>query len=174
MGNYIDIQGQRFGRLVVLRKVLGGWFVRCDCGAEKPVIGTHLRKGRVRSCGCLKSEQMSLPPGRAARNKVLAKYRKQAKQRGHCWELPSEKFDELTAQICHYCGLSPSNTARHYKSVFVYNGIDRKDNSKGYIEVNVVPCCKTCNRLKKSMSYDDFVTYLNRVSAFRQARGASV
>jgi hypothetical protein len=43
-----------------------------------------------------------------------------------------------------------------------------------FIATNVVPCCRTCNYFKKTMLYEDFVTYLNRVSAFRRAKGASV
>lgn len=57
----IDISGQRFGRLIALslhptktgpRK----WQCRCDCGKEKIVRAALLRDGRVRSCGCLKSD----------------------------------------------------------------------------------------------------------------------
>lgn len=57
--------GQRFGRLVVLRRdgskrhgksCFAAWLCRCDCGAETRVISMSLTNGDTRSCGCLLSE----------------------------------------------------------------------------------------------------------------------
>ena len=58
----IDLEGQRFGRLVVI-EVVGKqgcettWFCRCDCGETKIATGGNLRSGRTKSCGCLLSEK---------------------------------------------------------------------------------------------------------------------
>lgn len=58
----IDISGQKFGRLTVLHKLPprdnGGsnWLCRCECGAEFTAIGSNIRKGDTRSCGCLAAE----------------------------------------------------------------------------------------------------------------------
>lgn len=57
MGSYIDITGQRFGKLVVLKRVdnIGkriAYLCRCDCGTEKVIRGESLRSGQSRSCGC--------------------------------------------------------------------------------------------------------------------------
>ena len=58
--NFIDITGQRFGRLVVLRYApewkVGYWRVRCDCGTEFFTEGRAMRTGRTRSCGCLRQD----------------------------------------------------------------------------------------------------------------------
>ena len=52
-----DISGQRFGRLIVLRRVEGKyWRVRCDCGAELTAIRGNITNGHTRSCGCLLRE----------------------------------------------------------------------------------------------------------------------
>lgn len=60
MGNYIDLTGQRFGRLVAIEKVEGTrplkWMCRCDCGNMKSVRGCDLRNGHTKSCGCLHKE----------------------------------------------------------------------------------------------------------------------
>lgn len=53
----IDMTGQRFGKVVAIRKagVRNGhmqWVIRCDCGTEKVVSGSHLRRGHQQSCGC--------------------------------------------------------------------------------------------------------------------------
>lgn len=58
---YIDISGQKFGKLTAIEKVnappkyvgLGAfWRCKCDCGAENIVLSHALRNGSVQSCGC--------------------------------------------------------------------------------------------------------------------------
>lgn len=55
--------GERYGRLVVTREVEPGkakgsrrFWCQCDCGNVWVGVGSSLRKGHTRSCGCLKSE----------------------------------------------------------------------------------------------------------------------
>ncbi len=59
MGKFIDITGQRFGRLVVVKrdgtcKVSGHalWFCKCDCGNTVTTLSTSLRRHLTKSCGC--------------------------------------------------------------------------------------------------------------------------
>lgn len=62
----IDITGQRFGRLLALtigerrRDATGRsriyWNFRCDCGVEKEILAEAVRRGLVKSCGCMKPE----------------------------------------------------------------------------------------------------------------------
>ena len=58
----IDITGQRFGRLEVIKRVENNKFnntqylCRCDCGNEIIIPGSHLRNGNTSSCGCYKRE----------------------------------------------------------------------------------------------------------------------
>lgn len=171
---HINLTGKQFGRLSVIAKTTWGWLCRCKCGQEKPASASDLFRGKAKSCGCLKREKKTAF-GVAARNYVFAKYRRQAKARGYAWELSSEQFDELTCQDCHYCGLPPSNTTHRRQDPFTYSGIDRKNNDVGYTTDNVVPCCKTCNFLKRQTPYEEFVAYLNRVVEFRArwAKGVS-
>lgn len=57
-----SLVGQRFGRLVVLEQgerdatKLPAWRCRCDCGVVVTVVGSCLRRGNTRSCGCLRRE----------------------------------------------------------------------------------------------------------------------
>lgn len=59
-----DLQGKRFGRLVVISRVQVDWRTRwkcqCDCGEETIVRRDTLVNGRTRSCGCLLSESASV------------------------------------------------------------------------------------------------------------------
>lgn len=55
-----NIIGQKFGKLTVLEFIEYRdkdlfYKVKCDCGAETIVSGTHLRSGHTLSCGCLKA-----------------------------------------------------------------------------------------------------------------------
>lgn len=52
----VDLNGQRFGRLLVLDWVGPKWRCVCDCGAECLVIGYNLAHGETSSCGCLRRE----------------------------------------------------------------------------------------------------------------------
>ena len=49
---------------------------------------------------------------------------------------------------------------------FIYNGIDRKNNGKGYTEDNIVSCCKQCNFAKRNMSYKEFKFWINKLVKF--------
>jgi len=53
----IDLTGQRFTRLLVLRRnghrgEKVAWLCRCDCGKQVQVVADQLRSGRTKSCGC--------------------------------------------------------------------------------------------------------------------------
>lgn len=58
--NRVTMQaGERYGRLVVLDPDVGSLRarVRCDCGEEKAVYRTALRRGTTVSCGCVRKAQ---------------------------------------------------------------------------------------------------------------------
>lgn len=57
----LDLTGQRFGRLTVLRRMPSEkgrcqWACVCDCGARVKGNANSLRMGKARSCGCLQKE----------------------------------------------------------------------------------------------------------------------
>lgn len=64
LGNFKDLTGQKFGRLLVLYRAENKnkrvfWHCLCDCGEEKDVAGRHLSDGLINSCGCLNREEIS-------------------------------------------------------------------------------------------------------------------
>lgn len=65
MGKYVDLTGQRFGKLVVLnRKNLPGdgnviWECLCDCGNKVFVTSSSLRSSKARSCGCYHKDKVT-------------------------------------------------------------------------------------------------------------------
>lgn len=56
-------------------------------------------------------------------------------QRGLEFDLDFYEFGELMAMPCDYCGGQTT-------------GLDRKDNTKGYTQNNVVSACRRCNSMK--------------------------
>jgi len=81
-------------------------------------------------------------------NTRLSGTKSHVKKRGLEWGLADDMALQLMNRPCHYCG--------GVDTVYKRNicGIDRVDNSKGYIEGNVVPCCKDCNYKKSAVTVD--------------------
>ena len=71
-----DITGEKFGRLIAIEPVGANrfhkvmWRCICECGKETVVVGSDLRSGAVRSCGCLHSEAAA-ENGRKSREHVI-------------------------------------------------------------------------------------------------------
>lgn len=61
MPAFIDLTGQKFGRLTVIDRApnkngRSAWNCICDCGNTIQVISKSLRSGNTKSCGCLHKE----------------------------------------------------------------------------------------------------------------------
>lgn len=69
MPKAIDLTGQSFGRLTAispipsLRNRHRGWLCKCDCGVTIKTTVQLLRKGKVKSCGCLRRAIIADAPG---------------------------------------------------------------------------------------------------------------
>lgn len=178
----IDLQGQRFGRLLITHKVSGPsdkyikWHAVCDCGKEKDVLSYNLLRGKTKSCGCLRRDMcvkrltgvhsaQRMEFGQASLNVLFGQYQNAAKRRGLSFELNLSQFSLLTQKICYYCGAPPQQTIRRRRAHghYIYNGIDRLDNSFGYALSNCVPCCGACNRMKLDVDHDDFLSKILQI-----------
>ncbi len=167
--NIIDLTGHKFSKLTVLERVASKgrgarWRCRCDCGNETIVTTCQLRRNATRSCGCL-VRTPRLPPGAVARNTLCKQYQREAARRGLCWELSDDDFARLTSRDCFYCGGPPATLARYSTRPYIYNGIDRVDNDRGYALGNVVSCCIICNRAKMDLPLDAFMAWVGRLTA---------
>ena len=62
MGKFVDLTGQRFGRLVVKERAENDkthhtrWVCVCDCGNYVTVSQANLSSGNTQSCGCFRKE----------------------------------------------------------------------------------------------------------------------
>lgn len=179
--------GQSYGKLTVLelieyRKTPRGANVpmvkcRCMCGAEKAVSLWDLRSGKTKSCGLNhpRYEDRSLP---AFNNTYNHAYKHRAEKAGLVFEITKKQFRELTQKSCHYCGSPPREISLRnkrggirksgkYVCQYIHNGLDRIDSNKGYTLENVVTCCGICNHAKHTMSYTEFITWLDVLVRFR-------
>lgn len=150
---FIDLTGQRFGYLVVVSRHYPyiksegtKWLCKCDCGREKVINGTSLKRGATKSCGCYarkitsqlttthglsKTRLYNCWRGMFSRKKYNPKYR----DREICDEWRKfEAFADWAYKNGYYDGLS----------------LDRVDNSKGYSPNNCRWATRTVQNRNKS------------------------
>lgn len=180
--NRKNLTNKRFGKLVVLEpttpifygkkkeQAYSRWKCICDCGKIKKIATVHLTTGGSTSCGC--AGRATKPIGVSASNRLLSRYKNGAKRRNLKFNLTRKYFLYLTKLPCYYCGSLPSKLAiisskRKYNGNYIYNGIDRKDNAKGYTKINSVTCCQDCNRMKYSSNYDLFLNHIKQIYMYR-------
>ncbi len=150
------------------------WLFKCDCGNEKVIDSRNVRSGNTTSCGCYFKEVLKnsnkdkrIGYGQAAKNLLLHSYIKGAKTRDYEFSLSKEEFYLITSQDCDYCGREPiqsiikNNPSCH--GDYLYNGIDRVDNTKGYIFENCVPCCSICNKAKSILTIEEFSNWIKQI-----------
>lgn len=142
------------------------WRCRCACGQVQLVRGSRIH--RLTQCHLCSGRALNghiprLSGDMAARNACLCATKARARQRGLEWALSEDTFDKLSRANCYYCDTSPANKCKQWKSVFVYSGIDRVDNTKGYVDGNVVSCCRRCNEWKHAMTVTDFLTQARKI-----------
>jgi hypothetical protein len=161
--------GEKFNKLTVISKEGEGSFhnthvlCRCDCGNLKRTWGSTLYAGLIKSCGCVHEENGK----NRCLNFTYAGYKKRGLKVG-LFELTKEQFYEISQKNCLYCGCKPNNvmkkeTKTKGERTFIYNGIDRVDNSKGYTLENSVPCCGTCNRMKTNLGLEEWLTHMKKI-----------
>jgi hypothetical protein len=75
------------------------------------------------------------------------------------FSLTYENYISIVEKECYYCGIQQEKG---------FNGIDRLDQSKGYVLENCVSCCKMCNFMKGSLSDDVFIKRAEHILTFQQ------
>ena len=140
----IDLTGQPFGRLVVIREAgrKNGevtWLCRCECGAEVVVRGYSLRSENTKSCGCIQRERFTT---HGCWNESWYKtYEAMMERCGHSKgssERDLRLYRDRGITVCHLWRNSP----RAFGDWLLEHGwhkglqIDRIDNKRGYCPEN--------------------------------------
>jgi hypothetical protein len=168
-----DMTGMTFGSLTVVRRAPKEsrkdpkWECLCACGRTHITRGVSLRKGDTRSCGCVNGSNKYGTAEESNTVRIYAMYESGARKRGHEWRLTLQQLRDIVASPCIYCGAPPEERPSRWKRspTTRSSGIDRVDNSQGYVIGNVVPCCTWCNMSKRQHSMLDFVTHCRAVAA---------
>lgn len=153
--------GTRFGRLMVVSfagprdygtYVRQMYVCRCDCGRLSNVSSADLRKGTVKSCGCLRRELAR------SRNTTHGLSRD---PRYEMWYNASRRDKDFALEIqdihipatCPILGipLVKGNKTMTDNSP----SLDRVDSSKGYTKDNIRVISFRANRLKNSFSIEE-------------------
>ncbi len=178
--NLVDYTGQRFGKLVAVRRTAhfrGSffmWLFRCDCGREVervPVdVAAVVKRGGVPCCPECRPPSHKLEGDEAIVRRIFNSYRNGARFRKLEFSLTEEDVRMLVTGHCFYCGSAPS---RHFQrgpksASLMVNGIDRMDNTKGYVLGNIVSCCTECNYVKRDKPFGEWMQWLDRVVKHRR------
>jgi hypothetical protein len=148
----------------------------CPCGNERITRLTNIKRGLITACvACTKKaghiktglSNRKWAPEISAVRRLIGIYQSNAKRKGISFSLTYQECIDLFTSDCFYCGAQPSSCVKDQrkKGQFIYNGIDRKINTKGYEPFNVVPCCQQCNYAKREMSSDVFISWVKRIYA---------
>ena len=73
-----------------------------------------------------------------------------------------DEYEKIVKNPCHYCGIIQDRGTEQF------NGIDRVNNTIGYILDNCVSCCKMCNYMKNTLSGNVFVNRVEHILTFNK------
>lgn len=107
MGRFVDLSGQRFGRLVVQRLSAmqpGGplrWMCLCDCGSTVDLRRNNLSSGNTQSCGCFANEVKSAPKKHGQSGRVVSpEYRTWANMLFRCGDMDDPDYGGRGISVC--------------------------------------------------------------------------
>jgi len=132
--------GERFGRLVAIKKSekCGYWICRCSCGKETETYRSDLKRGRSLSCGCLRKE-----------NSI----RSRAKH-GHCINNHETKTFKCWSSMLYRCRNKNSESYKYYggRGISVCNRWNAFENFLS--DVGEAPIGKSIDRINNNGNYE--------------------
>lgn len=142
MPAHFKMIGERFNRLVVLSeqgKSNRGYdyLCQCDCGNQKVINGSLIRKNQVRSCGCIKSEIIKKKNTTHGLTKSPA-YQSWQAMKNRCLNENQKSFNNYGGRGIEICKswLSFENFIADMGERPIGTTLERIDNNKGYSKEN--------------------------------------
>ena len=145
MSRVKDIIGQKFNRLTVVSRAENSrhgnamWNCLCDCGNMTVVLGSNLRNGEVKSCGCLLAEKNK---ARSTHGMTRTKlYQTWANMRRRCTDPKSKSYKDYGMRGIYVCD-EWENSFEIFRDWAISHGyseglsIDRIDNDGPYAPWN--------------------------------------
>lgn len=78
-------------------------------------------------------------------------YKSRCKKYKREFTISLEFFTTERHKTCKYCSGKDAG------------GLDREDNNIGYTPENAVPCCFTCNWMKRNLTVDEFTNHITKI-----------
>lgn len=136
--------GQKFGRLIIKKELKSkngrNFLCKCECGNEKIAKLTDLRRGHVKSCGCLQYESQTSSNISHGQSKTrLYGIWNGMKQR--CFNKNSKNYEHYGNRGITVCE-EWKNSFEHFKQWSLNNGynenlsLERINNNQGYYPEN--------------------------------------
>lgn len=131
-----------------------------------------VKPGTIRSMLTRYKIKKKVNPNVSYLNMRYAGYKSTAKKRGLVFELNKVQFRKLTSGNCIYCKSPPEIKTQCQSRILtstddvcevLFNGIDRQDNSIGYVWENCVSCCELCNKMKLTLGLDEFKEHISKI-----------
>lgn len=169
-GRIMDLSGQRFGELLAVEisgKTTSGkmlWKCLCDCGAEVNIIGSDLRSGKSRSCGCaprIPSSRRRVKHGESCRNFHTARYdmwmsaSSRSKRKNLPFDITLE--DVVIPETCPLLGVKLSPSKKH-GACPESPTLDKIIPELGYVPGNVWVISHRANTIKSDASLEELKT----------------
>lgn len=163
----LNLIGEKFGKLTVIDydgiiNKRSSWKCLCECGTKKSVIGTNLKRGNTKSCGCNFSESIKynfkdLTNQKFGKLTVLRKTDEYTKTRGVIWECSCECGAIIKLPTNSLT--SKNNTSCGNKKIHAPNGRFYKDLVVGEIPISHINAIKQ-NAIKRNILFEIDNEYL--------------
>ena len=138
----INEVGNKYSALTVIKRVENDnngkarWLCKCDCGNEVVVIGSNLRKGNTKSCGCgihRKKELESSEIGKQYGKLTVISFDSHTSYGKLIWKCRCECGNEVLVQTGHLHSGAQTSCGKCYKKP--YNFINETGNVYGKLTV---------------------------------------
>ena len=173
-----NLLGKRFGSGVVIKyigsKIRGDtsprpanvWELQCDCGKIFQTYAEYLTSGCTSSCGCKK---LNFHHNYSAKfsSQYFTNIRKDAKRRGHKFELSNKDILQLLDSQGNKCKLSGLPISFDDGSA----SLDRIDSTKDYTLDNIQWVNRKINYMKNTLGQIEFLSLCFLISDFHRNKG---
>lgn len=142
------------------------------CPSCNQIRTTRSHDKKDKRCKPCYSAAQRLAPNMDSTYKVLvASVKSGARKRNIEYSLSFEQFKDIVQDNCFWCNASPPlkmpKGERMPTLPAPANGIDRLDNSIGYVYANCVASCQMCNVAKNNHSEKEFLSWVQRLYEFK-------
>jgi hypothetical protein len=166
MGQFVDITGKKFNRLLVLRASgrdkygQAIWDCRCDCGNEITATGYQIRNGRIMSCGCYLHEITVERDTKHGKSGIRI-YRIWSGMKTRCTNKNRKEYKHYGGRGITVCAEWKDNFLSFYEWAMSHGyrddlTIDRKDNDGNYEPGN----CRWIKKPLQVLNYSQNKNYI--------------